>query len=71
LRPRAQATPFAALSGVSGEFTAVDYRIIWRLLTLEDGDQAAEVVYVGIRSEGDEGDAYREVERVLGSLEGL
>lgn len=47
------------------------YRIIWRLLTLEDEDQIAEVVYVGIRSEGDERDAYREVERVLGSPEGF
>src|SRR3712207_83218 len=34
------------------------YRIIWRLLTLEDGEQVAEVVYVGFRSEGDERDAY-------------
>lgn len=46
------------------------YRIIWRLLALEDGEQLPEVVYVGIRSEGDERDAYREVEKVLGSLEG-
>lgn len=47
------------------------YRIIWRLLTLEDGERFPEVVYVGIRSEGDERDAYREVEKVLGGLEGL
>lgn len=47
------------------------YRIIWRLLTLEDGGRGPEVVYVGIRSEGNERDAYREVERALGSLEGL
>jgi mRNA-degrading endonuclease RelE of RelBE toxin-antitoxin system len=47
------------------------YRIIWRLLTLENGNQVPEVVYVGIRSEGDERDAYREAERVLGSLEGF
>ncbi len=47
------------------------YRIIWRLLTLEGGAQIPEVVYVGIRSEGDERDAYKEVEKVLGSLEGI
>lgn len=47
------------------------YRIIWRLLTLENGDQIPEVVYVGIRSEGDERDAYQEVEKMLGSLEGI
>lgn len=47
------------------------YRIIWRLLTLENGDHIPEVVYVGIRSEGDERDAYQKVEKVLGSLEGL
>jgi len=47
------------------------YRIIWRLLTLENADQIPEVVYVGIRSEGDERDAYQEVEKMLGSLEGL
>ena len=42
------------------------YRIIWRLLALEDGEQVAEVVYVGIRSEGDERDAYAEFSRLLG-----
>lgn len=47
------------------------YRIIWRLLSLESGAEIAEVVYVGIRSEGDDRDAYREVEKVLGSLEGF
>ncbi|MGH3089075.1 MAG: type II toxin-antitoxin system RelE family toxin [Rubrobacteraceae bacterium] len=47
------------------------YRIIWRLLTLEDGERFPEVVYVGIRSEGDERDACREVEKILGGLEGL
>jgi mRNA-degrading endonuclease RelE of RelBE toxin-antitoxin system len=46
------------------------YRIIWRLLTLEDGEQVAEVVYVGIRSEGDERDAYTEFARLFG-LPGL
>ncbi len=47
------------------------YRIIWRLRTLGDGEQIPEVVYVGIRAEGDKRDSYREVERVLGSLEGI
>ncbi len=42
------------------------YRIIWRLLTLEDGEQVAEVAYVGIRSEGDERDAYAEFARLFG-----
>ena len=42
------------------------YRIIWRLLSLEDGEQVAEVVYVGIRSEGDERDAYAEFARLFG-----
>lgn len=42
------------------------YRIIWRLLTLEDVAQVAEVVYVGIRSEGDKRDAYAEFTRLLG-----
>jgi mRNA-degrading endonuclease RelE of RelBE toxin-antitoxin system len=46
------------------------YRIIWRLLTLEDGEQVAGVVYVGIRSEGDERDAYTEFARLFG-LPGL
>ncbi len=46
------------------------YRIIWRLLTLEDGEQVAEVVYVGIRAEGDERDAYAEFARLFG-LPGL
>lgn len=42
------------------------YRIIWRLLMLEDGAQVAEVVYVGIRSGGDERDAYAEFTRLFG-----
>jgi len=43
------------------------YRIIWRLLTLEEGgEQVAEVVYVGIRAEGDERDAYAEFSRLFG-----
>jgi hypothetical protein len=36
------------------------------LLTLEDGEKVAEVVYVGIRSEGDERDAYAEFARLFG-----
>lgn len=42
------------------------YRIIWRLLALKDGERVAEVVYVGIRSEGDERDAYAEFSRLFG-----
>lgn len=42
------------------------YRIIWRLLTLAEGEQVAEVVYVGIRSAGDERDAYAEFTRLFG-----
>ncbi len=42
------------------------YRIIWRLLTLEGGERVAEVVYVGIRAEGDERDAYAEFSRLFG-----
>ncbi|CAN5679970.1 hypothetical protein BH24ACT20_BH24ACT20_12460 [soil metagenome] len=42
------------------------YRIIWRLLTLEGDEQVAEVVYVGIRSEGDERDAYAEFTKLFG-----
>jgi mRNA-degrading endonuclease RelE of RelBE toxin-antitoxin system len=42
------------------------YRIIWRLLALENGEQVAEVVYVGIRSERDERDAYAEFARIFG-----
>lgn len=42
------------------------YRIIWRLITPEDGEQIAGVVYVGIRSEGDERDAYAEFARLFG-----
>lgn len=40
------------------------YRIIWRLATVE-GEEVAEVVYVGIRSEGDERDAYEELSRMF------
>jgi len=46
------------------------YRIIWRLLTLENGEQTAEVVYVGIRSARDENDAYAEFAKLFG-LPGL
>ena len=42
------------------------YRIIWRLLTLEGGEQVAEVVFVGIRAQGDERDAYAEFARLFG-----
>jgi mRNA-degrading endonuclease RelE of RelBE toxin-antitoxin system len=42
------------------------YRIIWRMLTLQDGEEVAEVVYVGIRAEGDERDAYAEFSRLFG-----
>ena len=41
------------------------YRIIWRLLTLEEGEVAAEVVYVGTRSEGDQRDTYAELQRLF------
>lgn len=58
-----------ALQGFRGIHSG-RYRIIWRLLTLEDGDQVAEVVYVGIRSEGDERDAFAEFTRLFG-LPGL
>lgn len=46
------------------------YRIIWWLLALENGEEVAEVVYVGIRSEGDDRDAYAEFARLFG-LPGL
>ncbi len=42
------------------------YRIIWRLITLEEGEEVAEVLYVGIRSQGDERDAYEEFARTFG-----
>lgn len=45
------------------------YRIIWRLLTLEEGEIAAEVVYAGIRAEGDQRDAYAELQRLFGTLD--
>jgi mRNA-degrading endonuclease RelE of RelBE toxin-antitoxin system len=45
------------------------YRVVWRLLTLEGGEVAAEVVYVGIRSEGDERDAYAELHRLFNTLD--
>lgn len=59
-----------SLSGFRGIHSG-RYRILWRLLALEDGIQIPEVVYVGIRSEGDERDAYRKVEKVLGGLGGM
>lgn len=42
------------------------YRIIWRLMTVEGGEEVAEVLYVGIRSQGDEKDAYEEFARMFG-----
>ena len=45
------------------------YRIIWRLLTLEEGEIAAEVVYAGIRAEGDQRDAYAELQRLFDTLD--
>jgi len=44
------------------------YRIIWRVLTTEDGREKPEVVYVGIRAEGDERDAYAELQRLMGGI---
>lgn len=44
------------------------YRIVWRLLTPEGGQSVAEICYVGIRSQGDERDAYAEAEKLFGSL---
>ena len=41
------------------------YRIIWRLLVVEEG-RTAEIVYVGIRSGGDDRDAYSEFARLFG-----
>ena len=46
------------------------YRIVWRLLALENGELVAEVVYVGIRSGGDERDAYAEFAKLF-SLPGF
>lgn len=42
------------------------YRIIWRLITVENGEEVAEVLYVGIRSQGDDRDAYEEFARMFG-----
>jgi mRNA-degrading endonuclease RelE of RelBE toxin-antitoxin system len=67
-----EAAPSSAGYPLRGElrgFRAIHsgrYRIIWRLVALEDEAQAAEVVYVGIRSEGDERDAYAEFSRLFG-----
>ena len=56
--------PLAGFRGVhSGR-----YRIIWRIITVESGDSLAEVCYVGIRSQGDERDAYTEAEKLFGNL---
>jgi mRNA-degrading endonuclease RelE of RelBE toxin-antitoxin system len=45
------------------------YRVIRRIITLEEGETAAEVVYVGIRAEGDQRDAYAELQRLFGALD--
>jgi len=45
------------------------YRVVWKLLTLEEGEVAAEVVYVGIRSEGGQRDAYAELQRLFNTLD--
>lgn len=44
------------------------YRVLRRMVGLESGEKAAEVCYVGIRSQGDERDAYTEAERIFGGL---
>ena len=56
------------LQGLRGIHTG-RYRIIWRLLTLEEEDVAAEIVYVGIRSEGDQRDAYAELQKLFNTLD--
>lgn len=56
--------PLACFRGIhSGR-----YRIIWRVVTLEGDGSVAEVCYVGIRSQGDERDAYTEAEKLFGGL---
>jgi mRNA-degrading endonuclease RelE of RelBE toxin-antitoxin system len=56
------------LQGLRGIHTG-RYRIIWRLLTLEEGYVAAEIVYVGIRSDGDQRDAYAELQKLFNNLD--
>jgi mRNA-degrading endonuclease RelE of RelBE toxin-antitoxin system len=56
------------LQGFRG-FHGSRYRIIWRLLTLDDGEIAAEVVYAGIRAAGDQRDAYAELQRLFNTLD--
>ncbi|CAN5535264.1 hypothetical protein BH20ACT10_BH20ACT10_00950 [soil metagenome] len=41
------------------------YRIIWRILELRDGEEIAEICYVGKRAEGDLEDAYEEFARAF------
>lgn len=55
------------LSGFRGIHTS-RYRIIWRVLALEDGEEIAEIVYVGKRAEGDREDAYAEFIRIFDIL---
>lgn len=45
------------------------YRIIWRILTLRDGGEIAEICFVGKRAEGDREDAYEEFARSFGIYE--
>lgn len=42
------------------------YRIIWSLLTLGEEEEVAQVVFVGIRAEGDSRDAYAELSKLFG-----
>lgn len=44
------------------------YRIIWRILALADGEEVAEICYVGKRAEGDREDAYEEFARAFDIL---
>lgn len=53
-----------SLKGYRGIHTG-RYRIIWRILTLRDGAEVAEVCYVGKRAEGDREDAYEEFVRAF------
>lgn len=55
------------LSGFRGIHTS-RYRIIWRVLVLQDGEEIAEVCYVGKRAEGDREDAYAEFLRMFDIL---
>ena len=56
------------LAGFRGIHTS-RYRIIWRILTLENGTKIADISYVGIRAQDDRRDAYAEAQRVLDNLD--